>query len=85
MLGAFDSYLALRGMKTLAIRMARHVENATRVAAWLETQPGVERVLYPGLPSHPQHAIAERQMRQAGTPAGGGMIRGDQRGYNLFV
>jgi len=67
--GPFDSFLALRGLKTLALRMARHCENAMKIASWLEAQPQVERVLYPGLPSHPQHALARRQM-----PGFGGMI-----------
>lgn len=67
--GPFDSFLALRGLKTLAVRMQRHCENALELAGWLEKQPGVRRVRYPGLPSHPQHALARRQMR-----AFGGMI-----------
>jgi cystathionine gamma-lyase len=58
----FDAYLALRGIKTLALRMQRHCESALRIAGWLETQPGVRQVIYPGLESHPQHALAERQM-----------------------
>ncbi|MFZ4539076.1 trans-sulfuration enzyme family protein [Propionivibrio sp.] len=58
----FDSYLALRGLKTLNVRMQRHCENALELAGWLEAQPGVRRVTYPGLPSHPQHALARRQM-----------------------
>jgi cystathionine gamma-lyase len=60
--GPFDSFLALRGLKTLALRMQRHCENAQKVAAWLEQHPKVERVIYPGLSSHPQHALAARQM-----------------------
>ena len=60
--GPFDSFLVLRGLKTLALRMERHCENALKIATWLETQPQVERVLYPGLPSHPQHDLALRQM-----------------------
>ena len=64
--GPFDSWLVLRGIKTLAVRMQRHCENARAIAAWLEEQPGVERVLYPGLPSHPGHEIAQRQMRDFG-------------------
>lgn len=68
--GPFDSFLALRGVKTLAVRMQRHCENALALAAWLEAHPKVARVHYPGLPSHPQHALARRQM-----PRGfGGMI-----------
>jgi cystathionine gamma-lyase len=58
----FDSFLALRGVKTLALRMERHCANAAAIAAWLEAHPKVEKVLYPGLPSHPQHALARRQM-----------------------
>ncbi len=64
--GPFDSWLVLRGIKTLAVRMRRHCENATTVAAWLSRHPRVERVLYPGLPTHPGHAIAARQMRDFG-------------------
>jgi cystathionine gamma-lyase len=60
--GAFDSFLALRGLKTLALRMRQTSENAQQIAEWLEHQPQVARVLYPGLPSHPQHALAKRQM-----------------------
>jgi cystathionine gamma-lyase len=59
---AFDSFLVLRGTKTLAVRMERHQKNALAVARWLETRPEVERVFYPGLRSHPQHALARRQM-----------------------
>jgi len=59
---AFDSFLVLRGTKTLAVRMERHQENALRVARWLEKRPEVARVVYPGLRSHPQHALARRQM-----------------------
>jgi cystathionine beta-lyase/cystathionine gamma-synthase len=64
--GPFDSWLVLRGLKTLALRMRQHSENARAIAAWLEQQPGVERVLYPGLPTHPGHEIAARQMRDFG-------------------
>jgi cystathionine gamma-lyase len=59
---AFDSFMVLRGTKTLAVRMRRHQENALRVARWLETRREVARVIYPGLRSHPQHALARRQM-----------------------
>ena len=58
----FDAYLALRGIKTLALRMQRHCDSALRIARWLETQPGVKQVIYPGLDSHPQHELATRQM-----------------------
>ena len=61
--GPFDSFLTLRGMKTLALRMERHCASALAVAQFLEGHPRVERVHYPGLPSHPQHALARRQMK----------------------
>ncbi|MGQ0528338.1 MAG: trans-sulfuration enzyme family protein [Panacagrimonas sp.] len=60
--GPFDSYLALRGAKTLALRMQRHCENAMDLAGWLEQHPKVTRVHYPGLASHPQHGLAKAQM-----------------------
>jgi cystathionine beta-lyase/cystathionine gamma-synthase len=64
--GPFDAWLVLRGIKTLAVRMRQHCENAMAIAVWLERHGGVERVLYPGLPSHPHHALAARQMRDFG-------------------
>jgi cystathionine beta-lyase/cystathionine gamma-synthase len=64
--GPFDCWLVLRGIKTLAVRMRQHCENAHVVAARLSRHPSVERVLYPGLPTHPGHAIAARQMRDFG-------------------
>ncbi len=64
--GPFDSFLALRGLKTLAVRMERHCSNAQAVAEYLEAHPKVERVHYPGLASHPQHALAKRQMASYG-------------------
>ncbi len=73
-MGPFDAYLALRGLKTLALRMERHCQSAAQLASWLEKQPKVERVIYPGFASHPGHALAQRQMRLDGQPAGGGMI-----------
>ena len=60
--GPFDCYLAHRGLKTLALRMAKHCENAQRVAEWAAAQPAFEKVIYPGLPTHPQHELARRQM-----------------------
>lgn len=60
--GPFDAWLLLRGLKTLGLRMERHASNALAVAQFLEGRPQVRRVLYPGLPSHPQHALAARQM-----------------------
>ena len=67
--GPFDSFLALRGLKTLALRMERHCSNALEIARWLQDEPQVKSVSYPGLKSHPQHDLAREQMR-----AFGGMI-----------
>ncbi|MCY1412060.1 Cystathionine beta-lyase [compost metagenome] len=82
--GPFDAFLTLRGVKTLALRMERHCSNALDLARWLEQQPQVARVYYPGLPSHPQHELAQRQMRGFG-----GMIsldlRGDLDGSRRFL
>ena len=64
--GPFDAWLVLRGIKTLAVRMRQHCENARRVAEFLDGHPGVERVLYPGLPNHPGYEVARRQMRDFG-------------------
>jgi cystathionine gamma-lyase len=61
-LSPFDSFLALRGLKTLALRMQRHCDSALRIAQWLEARPDVTQVIYPGLESHPQHELAKRQM-----------------------
>ncbi|WFP15928.1 cystathionine gamma-synthase [Citricoccus muralis] len=60
--GPLDAYLTTRGLKTLGVRMDRHVSNAAQIADWLTSQPGVERVLYPGLADHPNHELAARQM-----------------------
>ncbi|AML59247.1 Cystathionine gamma-lyase [Serratia rubidaea] len=65
-LDPFSSFLTLRGIRTLALRMDRHSASALRIAQWLEQQPQVENVYYPGLTSHPQHALAGRQMQQFG-------------------
>ncbi len=70
-LGPLDAFLVLRGILTLGVRAERHARNAAALAAWLERQDGVDRVLYPGLPSHPQHAVAARQFRPG---AAGGML-----------
>jgi cystathionine beta-lyase/cystathionine gamma-synthase len=64
--GPFDCWLVLRGIKTLALRMERHSENARRVAEYLAAHQAVEKVLYPGLPDHPGHEIAKRQMKDFG-------------------
>src|SRR5262249_56763047 len=73
--GPFGSVLALRGLKALALRMERHCASALKIAAWLERHPKVRRVFYPGLASHPQHALAKKQMR-----AFGGMISAELAG-----
>ena len=70
-IGPFDAFLVLRGILTLAVRVDRHAATAAALAAWLERQEGVRRVLYPGLPSHPQHDIAVRQFRDG---VAGGML-----------
>ena len=64
--GAFDSFLAHRGVKTLGLRMERHCDNALALAQWLEKHPAIDRVIYPGLKSHPQHALAREQMHGFG-------------------
>ncbi|MFN7162698.1 MAG: trans-sulfuration enzyme family protein, partial [Fimbriimonadales bacterium] len=82
-LSPFESWLLLRGMKTLAVRMRAHCANALRIAQYLAEHPKVERVLYPGLPDHPQHALAKQQMRDFG-----GMIavylKTDRAGVDRF-
>ncbi len=82
--GPFDAFLTLRGVKTLAVRMRQHCDNARRLAEWLVGQPQVERVFYPGLPDHPGHELAKRQMRDFG-----GMIsvrlRGGKDGAVRFM
>ncbi len=81
---AFDCYLALRGMKTLSLRMKQHCANAQRLAQFLEQHPKVERVFYPGLPTHPDHELAKRQMRGFG-----GMLtfiaKTDRAGLNRMI
>ena len=83
-LSPFDSWLVLRGLKTLALRMKAHEKNALALAEWLEKHPLVERVLYPGCPSHPQYDIAKKQMRGFG-----GMIafylKGDLEAVKKFL
>ncbi|MCE9508657.1 MAG: cystathionine gamma-synthase [Alphaproteobacteria bacterium] len=74
-LSPFDSFLGLRGVKTLDVRMERHCSSALKIAAWLEKHPKIEKVFYPGLPSHPQHALAKKQMRGFG-----GMITAVMKG-----
>jgi methionine-gamma-lyase len=72
----FTAYLMLRGTTTMPLRVERHNASALRIAEWLEGHPAVARVLYPGLPSHPQHALATRQM----TGGFGGMVCFDLKG-----
>ncbi|TDU32349.1 cystathionine gamma-lyase [Panacagrimonas perspica] len=83
--GPFDAYLALRGVKTLALRMRRHCDSALELAGWLERHPKVDRVHYPGLASHPQHALALAQMPQGF----GGMVtielKADLAGSRRFL
>ena len=74
----FDAYLALRGMKTLDLRMARQCGNALRVAEYLENHPAIASVYYPGLPSHPQHALALRQQKTGGAIVAF-EVKGDRR------
>jgi cystathionine gamma-lyase len=78
--GAFDSFLVLRGTKTLAVRMERHQANALAIARWLEARPEVVRVAYPGLRSHPEHALARRQMSGFG-----GMLSFELGGRNALA
>ncbi|WNG91866.1 cystathionine gamma-synthase [Mycobacterium sp. ITM-2016-00318] len=73
--GPFDAYLTMRGLKTLVLRMQRHSDNAALVAEFLENHPAIEKVLYPGLPSHPGHEVAAKQMS-----AFGGMVSARLRG-----
>lgn len=72
--GPFDCWLLLRGLKTLAVRMRQHSGNAARIAQWLDGDPRVGRVYYPGLESFPGHDVATRQMAAAGAPLYGGMV-----------
>jgi cystathionine gamma-lyase len=74
--GAFDSFLAMRGLKTLALRMKAHCENSLEIAQWLQQHPQVQNVIYPGLADHPQHELAMRQM----SGQGGGIISIDVKG-----
>lgn len=82
--GPFDCYLALRGLKTLDVRMERQSANALRVAQFLEHHPQVEQVYYPGLESHPQHELSKRQMRTGGAVVAM-RIKGDRAAVNRLV
>ena len=88
--GPFDCWLVLRGLKTLAVRMREHDRNGREIAAWLDAHPAVETVYYPGLESHPQHALARDQMRGFGGMIAfdvGSMERGKAvlEGVHLFA
>jgi len=74
-MSAFNAWIFLKGLETLSLRMQAHSSNALELARWLEAQPQVERVYYPGLPSHPQHALALRQQK-----SGGGIVSFDVKG-----
>jgi cystathionine beta-lyase/cystathionine gamma-synthase len=78
--GPFDAWLALRGVKTLAVRMRQHCANAQAIAAYLSEHPRIRKVYYPGLPNHPNHALAARQMRDFG-----GMVSFDFKGTRADV
>ncbi|MBF8777680.1 trans-sulfuration enzyme family protein [Pseudomonas fulva] len=82
--GPFDCYLALRGLKTLDVRMERQCANALEVARRLEGHPQVEQVYYPGLPSHPQHELCKRQMRSGGAVVAI-KVKGDRAALNRLV
>ncbi|HPE70630.1 MAG TPA: PLP-dependent aspartate aminotransferase family protein [Candidatus Competibacter sp.] len=81
----FDSFMVLRGLKTLALRMERHSANALHIAAWLERHPKIERVIYPSLPSHSQHELARRQMHGGFGGMIGAVVRGDLAEVTRFL
>ncbi|HEY4366276.1 MAG TPA: PLP-dependent aspartate aminotransferase family protein [Steroidobacteraceae bacterium] len=83
--GPFDSFLALRGLKTLALRMRQASESSLQLADWLERHPQVTRVLYPGLPSHPQHELAKRQMRNGCSGIVTFFVKGGLQGAKTFL
>ena len=83
--GPFDSYLALRGLKTLPLRMRQTSENAIAIANWLEKHPKVARVLYPGLDSHPQHALAKQQMHNGFSGIVTFFVKGDLESARRFL
>jgi cystathionine beta-lyase/cystathionine gamma-synthase len=83
-LNPFDAWLVTRGLRTLPLRMARHNENGLALAEWLAQHPAIERVHYPGLPTHPNHEIARRQMRGFGAMASI-ELRGGETAARRFV
>ncbi|MDO9579604.1 MAG: PLP-dependent aspartate aminotransferase family protein, partial [Bacteroidales bacterium] len=82
--GAFDSWLMLRGIKTLSVRMKQHEENAIRIATFLESHPLITQVYYPGLPSDPFHNLAKQQMTGFGGMISFKLIQGDEKVANSF-
>lgn len=83
--GPFDSFLALRGLKTLALRMERHCANAAQIAVFLEQHPQVQRVYYPGLPSHPQYELAQKQMAAGTSGMVSFLLKGGLAEARLFL
>jgi cystathionine gamma-lyase len=83
--GPFDSYLALRGLKTLPLRMRQTSESAITIASWLEKHPKVAKVLYPGLPTHPQHALAKQQMQNGFSGIVTFFVKGDLESARRFL
>lgn len=81
--GPFDSWLVQRGLKTLAVRMERHCDNAERIAQYLQRHPRVREVLYPGLPGHPGHRVAARQMRRFGGMISFRLVSGEEDALNV--
>ena len=81
--GPFDAYLTMRGLKTLPLRMQRHSENGAKVAEFLAEHPAIETVLYPGLSSHPNHAVAARQMSGFGGMVSVRLKGGTEAAYQL--
>jgi O-succinylhomoserine sulfhydrylase len=83
-LSAFNAWVILKGMETLSLRMAAHSRNAHALARWLEAQPQVARVLYPGLPSHPQHALAMQQQKSGGGIVAFDLVGGQAAAWKLI-
>ncbi len=79
-LSPFNAWIILKSLETFSLRMDRHCENARYLAEKLEANPAIERVFYPGLPSHPQYAIAQKQMKRGETPCGGAMLAFEVKG-----
>jgi O-succinylhomoserine sulfhydrylase len=83
-MSAFNAWVFLKGLETLPVRMEAHARNALALAQWLETQPGVERVYYPGLPSHPQHALAMKQQKYGGAIVSFDVKGGQEAAWRLI-